>query len=122
MEKTIFFVLILYYNYDTIMYGNQCTQKRGNIMMLKNDWHVKGIVDADKNGNARIDSMDDSFYDSEFKCRVTCSMMIIEKIWDRAFILPPGCNSLHDTSVIRVTRGNNGLPLFIGKSMTCVDF
>ena len=91
-------------------------------MKTKTQWRIKGIVDIDENDNARINSMDASFHDSEFGCRTICSMMIIENIWDRAFIFPPGCNSLNDASVIRVTRKNNGLPLFTGKSMTCVDF
>jgi len=78
-------------------------------MKTETQWRVKGIMNTGKNGIARIDSMDDSFHDSEFWCRTTCAMMIVEEIWDRAFIFPPGCNSLNDVSVIRVTRGKNGL-------------
>jgi hypothetical protein len=95
-------------------------------MMVKNktdQWHLKGIVDVDKNGVSHLHSMDDhdSFFDSEFWCRVTCSAMIIENVWDRAYIFPPGCTSLNDVSVIQVERGINGKPVFTGESMTCKE-
>lgn len=96
-------------------------------MELEHGWRIKGIVDTDENGNARISSVDDSVDEhismsSEFWCCMICDIMILEKIWDRAFILPPECNSLHDTSVIRVTRGTDGLAVYDGKLTKCVQF
>ena len=93
------------------------------VMNRTGQWHLKGIVDADQNGVTHLRSMgdDDSFFDSEFWCKVTCSAMIIENIWDRAYIFPPGCSSLNDASVIQVERGINGEAVFTGESMTCKD-
>jgi hypothetical protein len=63
----------------------------------------------------------DGINDCEFFWCIICSGMIAAKSWDRAIILPPGCNSLDDASAIRVTRGKNGLPIFTGP-MTSVGF